>query len=42
VPADRKWYRNLCVARIVLDTMKGLKMSMPAPDWDPSEIRIGD
>jgi PPK2 family polyphosphate:nucleotide phosphotransferase len=42
VPADRKWYRNLCVARIVLDTMKGLKMSMPEPSWNPSEIRIGD
>jgi len=42
IPADRKWYRNLCVARIVLDTMKKLKMTMPEPSWNPSEVRIGD
>ncbi len=42
VPADRKWYRNLCVARIMLDTMKGLKMSLPKVDWDPKKVKIGD
>jgi polyphosphate kinase 2 (PPK2 family) len=42
VPADRKWYRNLCVARIMLDTMKGLGMEFPAIDWDPKSIRIED
>ncbi|MFK7910710.1 MAG: PPK2 family polyphosphate kinase, partial [Akkermansiaceae bacterium] len=26
IPADRKWYRNLVVARIIVDTMKGLDM----------------
>jgi PPK2 family polyphosphate:nucleotide phosphotransferase len=42
VPADRKWYRNLCVARIMLDTLKGLNMEFPAIDWDPQQIRIED
>lgn len=42
VPANRKWYRNLCVARIVLDTMNKLKMEFPPIDWDPKEMRIGD
>ena len=42
VPADRKWYRNLCVARIMLDTLKKLHMEFPAIDWDPSAIKIGD
>ena len=42
VPADRKWYRNLCVARIMLDTMKTLNLELPAIDWDPSGIEIGD
>lgn len=42
VPADRKWYRNLCVARIMLDTLKKLNMSFPAIDWDPKAIRIDD
>jgi PPK2 family polyphosphate:nucleotide phosphotransferase len=42
VPADRKWYRNLCVARIMLDTLKKLKMEFPEIDWDPKSIRIAD
>ncbi len=42
VPSDRKWYRNLCVARIMLDTMKKLDMKLPKIDWDPSAIKIGD
>lgn len=42
VPADRKWYRNLCVARIVADTLGQLDMSLPKVDWDPHGIRIED
>ena len=42
VPADRKWYRNLCVARIMLDTLKKLDMELPKIDWDPNGIRIED
>ena len=42
VPADRKWYRNLVVARIMVDTLKKLDMKYPKIDWDPSEMRIED
>lgn len=42
VPADRKWYRNLCVARIMLDTMGKLDMKLPEIDWDPDSIKIED
>ncbi len=42
VPADRKWYRNLCVARIMLDTLKKLDMKFPEIDWDPQTMRIED
>lgn len=42
VPADRKWYRNLCVARIMLDTLKKLDMELPKIDWDPKGITIED
>lgn len=42
VPANRKWYRNLCVARIVVDTMKRLNLEFPAIDWDPSTMVIDD
>jgi PPK2 family polyphosphate:nucleotide phosphotransferase len=42
VPADRKWYRNLCVARIMLDTLKKLEMEFPPINWDPATIKIED
>ncbi len=42
VPADRKWYRNLCVARIMLDTLKKLNMEYPSINWDPKTIKIED
>ncbi len=42
VPADRKWYRNLCVARIMLDTLRKLDMEFPSINWDPKTIRIED
>ncbi len=42
VPADRKWYRNLCVARIMVDTLKQLNMEFPKITWDPSAIKIED
>lgn len=42
VPADRKWYRNLCVARIMVETLKGLKMNYPQPTWKPGELEDFD
>jgi PPK2 family polyphosphate:nucleotide phosphotransferase len=42
VPANRKWYRNLVVARIMVDTMKRLKMTLPKIDWDPTQITVQD
>jgi polyphosphate kinase 2 (PPK2 family) len=42
VPADRKWYRNLCVAQIMVDTLKRLKMEYPPITWDPKSIVVGD
>ncbi len=40
IPADRKWYRNLCVARLFIDTLKKLDMKFPEPGWDPAEMKI--
>jgi polyphosphate kinase 2 (PPK2 family) len=42
IPADRKWYRNLCVATVLVDLLKGLDMKHPAPTFDPATIRIDD
>lgn len=32
IPANRKWYRNLVISRILVDTLKGLDMRYPAPE----------
>lgn len=40
IPANRKWYRNLCVAKLFLDTLKRLDLEFPTPDWDASELKI--
>lgn len=40
IPADRKWYRNLVVARIMVDTLKGLDMKFPISDWLAEDIEI--
>ncbi len=42
IPADRKWYRNLLVADILVKTLQGLNMSYPPIDFDPKSITIED
>ncbi len=42
VPANRKWYRNLVVARIMVDTLKKLDMKFPEIDWDPKKMIVED
>ena len=40
VPANKKWYRNLVVAEVLVDKLKQLNMSYPKPLEDLSKIRI--
>ena len=42
IPGDRKWYRNLIVARLVIEKLKSLNMSYPRPTFDPTTIKIPD
>ncbi len=39
VPADRKWYRNWAVARLLLDGLRGMELTWPEPDYDVAEQR---
>lgn len=32
VPADRKWYRNLVISQVLVDTLEGLDMHYPDPE----------
>jgi polyphosphate kinase 2 (PPK2 family) len=39
IPANRKWARNLAIARIVVEAMENLDMRYPEPEVDMEEIR---
>ena len=39
IPANCKWARNLVIADIVVETMRGLDMRFPEPEVDMGEIR---
>jgi len=40
VPADRKWYRNLVIGKVLKEALERLNMRYPAFDGDPSSITI--
>ncbi|RME41839.1 MAG: polyphosphate kinase 2 family protein [Caldilineae bacterium] len=40
VPANRKWYRNLVVATVIINTLKGLNMRYPEVDFNPADYTI--
>ncbi|QIK76255.1 PPK2 family polyphosphate kinase [Nocardioides piscis] len=37
VPADKKWFRNLAVAQLLLHTLRGLDLTWPKADFDVEE-----
>lgn len=39
IPADHKWFRNLAVSSIVVETLEALQMSFPEPHVDIDTIR---
>jgi hypothetical protein len=40
IPADRKWFRNLAVASILVDTMKDMDIQLPEAKFDLSSVVI--
>jgi len=38
IPADKKWFRNLAVARILAQTLEELGMQWPGPEFDHDEL----
>jgi PPK2 family polyphosphate:nucleotide phosphotransferase len=39
IPSNHKWFRNLAVSNIIVDTLKSLDMELPAPSVDIEKIR---
>jgi PPK2 family polyphosphate:nucleotide phosphotransferase len=42
IPADRKWYRNLAISQIIVETLEGLDMRYPPPLPNADEVVIPD
>ena len=40
VPANSKWYRDLVIATVLVETLRGLKMRYPAPPAGLAEVVI--
>lgn len=40
IPANRKWYRNYVIGRIILDTLESMNMQFPAPEDDLDDVVI--
>ncbi len=40
VPANRKWYRNLVVGTVLVETLEGLGMRYPEPEEDLEDVVI--
>jgi PPK2 family polyphosphate:nucleotide phosphotransferase len=38
VPSNRKWYRDWVISTTIIDTLKGLDMKYPKPDFDVDAI----
>jgi len=40
IPANHKWFRNLAVSQILVETLETMKISLPKPAADVSKIRF--
>jgi PPK2 family polyphosphate:nucleotide phosphotransferase len=39
VPSDKKWYRNLIIGRLLLETLADMDLHWPSPEFDVEEQR---
>lgn len=40
IPSDHKWYRNVAISEILVETLGSLKLEYPAPTFDPGGIDL--
>jgi PPK2 family polyphosphate:nucleotide phosphotransferase len=40
IGADKKWYRNLAVAQLLLETLRGMELTWPAADFDVGAEKV--
>ncbi|MPY68317.1 polyphosphate kinase 2 family protein [Deinococcus sp. SDU3-2] len=40
IPADHKWFRNLLIAELLVQTLRHMNPQYPAPTFDPAGLRV--
>lgn len=40
IPADRKWFRNVAISKILIDVLESQKMKYPKSTFDPKKIAL--
>ena len=40
VPAERRWFRDLLVARVLVEALESLDMKYPEPTFDPESVKV--
>jgi PPK2 family polyphosphate:nucleotide phosphotransferase len=40
IPSNKKWFRNLAVSHIIVETLEDMDMKFPAPSVDVSKIKL--
>lgn len=40
IPANKKWFRNIAVSTIIVETLEEMKMKYPKPAFDPSTLVV--
>ena len=40
IPSNKKWFRNLAISQIIVETMQGLKLKLPQPSADVSKLMV--
>jgi PPK2 family polyphosphate:nucleotide phosphotransferase len=40
IPANKKWFRNLAISQIIVETLEKMDMEFPQPTFDPKKIII--
>ena len=42
IPADHKWFRNIAISHVLVETLKALKLKYPPPPIDPAGIKLDE
>ncbi len=40
IPAEKRWFRNLVISRLLLDTLEDMDPQFPKPDFDPEDFPV--